>query len=86
MSRGASLLPALVLKMLPTHQKAMSIVIIIVTVLAWLALVYMKAGDPYGLFHLSLNILPGGSETDEPKTEWLNMGYWKVSVMVSLLD
>ncbi|KAJ3787984.1 S-adenosyl-L-methionine-dependent methyltransferase [Lentinula aff. detonsa] len=33
--------------------------------------------DPYGLFHLSLNKRPGEDENDSPKTEWLNMGYWK---------
>ncbi|KAE9407725.1 hypothetical protein BT96DRAFT_914398 [Gymnopus androsaceus JB14] len=33
-----------------------------------------KASDPYGLFHLSLNMRPG---EDVLKTEWLNMGYWR---------
>lgn len=37
---------------------------------------YKRSGDPYGSFHLGLNLLPGESEA---KTEWLNMGYWKVS-------
>jgi len=37
---------------------------------------YLKAQDPYGLFHLSLNQLPG-ENSHRPKTEWLNMGYWK---------
>lgn len=41
--------------------------------------VYIKSSDPYGLFHLSLNKLPGENPHTEPKTEWLNMGYWKVS-------
>jgi len=30
--------------------------------------------DPYGEFHLGLNKLP---TDDVPRTEWLNMGYWK---------
>lgn len=37
-----------------------------------------QSSDPYGLFHLSLNKLPGESEEGDPRTEWLNMGYWKV--------
>lgn len=40
---------------------------------------YLKRSDPYGLFHLSLNKLPGEDPAADPKTEWLNMGYWKVS-------
>ncbi|KNZ71413.1 hypothetical protein J132_09867 [Termitomyces sp. J132] len=35
------------------------------------------ARDPYGLFHLSLNKLPGEDIDSSPKTEWLNMGFWK---------
>ncbi|KAJ4486217.1 hypothetical protein J3R30DRAFT_1471827 [Lentinula aciculospora] len=36
--------------------------------------------DPYGLFHLSLNKRPGEEQHGPPKTEWLNMGYWKVNI------
>jgi len=36
------------------------------------------AKDPYGLFHLSLNKLPGEDPNVPPTTEWLNMGFWKV--------
>lgn len=32
---------------------------------------------PYGLFHLALNKLHWENEEEPPKTEWLNMGYWK---------
>ncbi|KAF9513566.1 hypothetical protein BS47DRAFT_1485541 [Hydnum rufescens UP504] len=32
--------------------------------------------EPYGSFHLALNVLPG-HERSRPQTEWLNMGYWK---------
>ncbi|KAJ4000992.1 S-adenosyl-L-methionine-dependent methyltransferase [Lentinula boryana] len=39
-----------------------------------------RDNDPYGLFHLSLNKRPGEDENDLPKTEWLNMGYWKVNI------
>jgi len=35
-----------------------------------------KSSDPYGLFHLALNKPPGELES-APKTEWLNMGYWR---------
>ena len=41
--------------------------------------IFLKPSDPYGLFHLSLNKLPGENPDTDPKTEWLNMGYWKVS-------
>ncbi|KAF5374900.1 hypothetical protein D9758_000224 [Tetrapyrgos nigripes] len=36
-----------------------------------------KSSDPYGLFHLSLNRLPNDDPRELPKTEWLNMGFWK---------
>jgi hypothetical protein len=36
-----------------------------------------RARDPYGLFHLSLNKLPSDNPEASPRTEWLNMGYWK---------
>ena len=39
----------------------------------------MVVKDPYGLFHLTLNHLPGDDVSAPPKTEWLNMGYWKVN-------
>jgi hypothetical protein len=46
--------------------------------LVFIAFVLSKgAGDPYGSFHLKLNKLPGESPGAAPKTEWLNMGYWK---------
>lgn len=48
-------------------------------VLALVIYVKSRATDPYGLFHLSLNRLPGENADVDPKTEWLNMGYWKVS-------
>jgi len=35
----------------------------------------MSTTDPYGLFHLELN--KEYKSHDQPKTEWLNMGYWK---------
>jgi hypothetical protein len=31
--------------------------------------------EPYGSFHLAFN----ASEEGKPETQWLNMGYWKVS-------
>ncbi|KAF8078561.1 S-adenosyl-L-methionine-dependent methyltransferase [Lyophyllum atratum] len=50
-----------------------------VTLAAMLSVVYWSktATDPYGLFHLSLNKLPGESVDIPPKTEWLNMGFWQ---------
>ncbi|KAF8912719.1 hypothetical protein CPB84DRAFT_1742213 [Gymnopilus junonius] len=38
-----------------------------------------STSDPYGLFHLTLNRLPSQDPSLPPKTEWLNMGYWKCS-------
>ncbi|KAJ3500401.1 hypothetical protein NLJ89_g9811 [Agrocybe chaxingu] len=42
--------------------------------------------DPYGLFHLTLNKSPSGDPDAPPSTEWLNMGYWKVSAAGSYLQ
>ncbi|PBK77263.1 hypothetical protein ARMSODRAFT_271511 [Armillaria solidipes] len=42
-----------------------------------------KRSDPYGTFHHSLNRLPGEDPDAPPKTEWLNMGYWKMWDMVA---
>jgi len=43
-----------------------------------LSVVWSKmAADPYGLFHLSLNKLPGEDPNIPPETEWLNMGFWR---------
>ncbi|TFK57227.1 hypothetical protein OE88DRAFT_110635 [Heliocybe sulcata] len=39
-----------------------------------------KTSDPYGTFHLALNRLPGEDLESEPRTEWLNMGFWRVSL------
>ncbi|KAL1697328.1 S-adenosyl-L-methionine-dependent methyltransferase [Schizophyllum commune] len=36
-----------------------------------------RGDDPYGLFHLALNRRTGDPTNVDPKTEWLNMGYWK---------
>ncbi|EIN13682.1 S-adenosyl-L-methionine-dependent methyltransferase [Punctularia strigosozonata HHB-11173 SS5] len=36
---------------------------------------YSKARDPYGTFHITLNVRPGDGQ-NPPDTEWLNMGYW----------
>jgi Na+/proline symporter len=58
------------------HYTALSTALVILIILL---AVYVKSSDPYGLFHLSLNKLPGENPHTDPKTEWLNMGYWKVS-------
>ena len=36
--------------------------------------------DPYGSFHIALNVVDPASNA-APTTEWLNMGYWKVSTV-----
>ncbi|KAF5311828.1 hypothetical protein D9619_003207 [Psilocybe cf. subviscida] len=41
----------------------------------------MGMKDPYGLFHLTLNRISGDDVAKPPKTEWLNMGYWKDTVV-----
>jgi hypothetical protein len=45
-----------------------------------------KTSDPYGLFHLSLNRQPHDDPRVPPKTEWLNMGFWKVKFLVKTLS
>ena len=62
----------------PLADHIMAVSTALLVVLISLA-IYLKPTDPYGLFHLSLNKLPGQSPDTDPKTEWLNMGYWKVS-------
>ncbi|KAL0580388.1 hypothetical protein V5O48_001633 [Marasmius crinis-equi] len=56
------------------------VVLPLVALLAISLWMYTKSSDPYDLFHLSLNRLPGEDDSAPPKTEWLNMGYWKVLV------
>ncbi|KAK0245786.1 S-adenosyl-L-methionine-dependent methyltransferase [Armillaria nabsnona] len=53
----------------------------VVAITSFLAFIFFanKRSDPYGTFHHSLNKLPGEDPNAPPKTEWLNMGYWKVS-------
>jgi len=51
--------------------------ILVVTLLACLAIfsfIFSNSQDPYGSFHVKLNVLPGQTVAT---TEWLNMGYWK---------
>lgn len=60
--------------------------IIVISVLTIIALILvgakMNTSDPYGTFHLALNVRPEDESKGQkvPKTEWLNMGYWKVSL------
>ncbi|KAI0307737.1 S-adenosyl-L-methionine-dependent methyltransferase [Multifurca ochricompacta] len=49
--------------------------LIFVTIFFSYVYFYRRAKDPYGTFHISFNKLPGGP--DPPRTEWLNMGFWK---------
>lgn len=41
---------------------------------------FININDPYGSFHLGLNIPPGADSSVRPDTEWLNMGHWKVDI------
>ena len=56
-----------------TPQKAL---IFLTLLLAVVLAFQMRSADPYGLFHLSLN---ESNANSFPVTEWLNMGYWRVS-------
>jgi hypothetical protein len=58
-----------------SKEKAIGICLLTIT----LTYMRMQAADPYGTFHYKLNWVPGQSPTERPKTEWLNLGYWKVS-------
>ncbi|KAJ7254048.1 S-adenosyl-L-methionine-dependent methyltransferase [Mycena haematopus] len=57
----------------------MNVLLLAASLFSLIILVYWivkgLSADPYGEFHLGLNKLPGD---DVPRTEWLNMGYWKV--------
>lgn len=43
-----------------------------------------KGSDPYGEFHLVLNKRDG--DVGRPSTEWLNMGYWKVTDLLANIN
>ncbi|KAJ7038134.1 S-adenosyl-L-methionine-dependent methyltransferase [Mycena alexandri] len=67
-------------------RKQMNLLSVLPAVLALIAVYWMakrSSADPYGDFHLALNKLPG---EDTPRTEWLNMGYWKVPLALKLLQ
>lgn len=64
---------------LDTNRTLAVIIVGTVLILAVSHLLKNSTGDPYGLFHLSLNRLPGEIPDAPPRTEWLNMGFWKVS-------
>lgn len=55
-------------------------IVVLLTLLPLTLWISDKASDPYGhgLFHLTLNRLPHDDPACSPRTEWLNMGYWKV--------
>lgn len=40
---------------------------------------FVSSNDPYGMYHIGLNVHPGDDPRTAPETEWLNMGYWKVN-------
>ncbi|KAJ7786386.1 S-adenosyl-L-methionine-dependent methyltransferase [Mycena metata] len=66
-------------------RKQMNTLLVLPTVLALVVVYWMakrSSADPYGEFHLAFNKLPG---EDAPRTEWLNMGYWKVPLALKLL-
>ncbi|KAG5220812.1 Snare domain containing protein [Salix suchowensis] len=49
-----------------------SILLPVLSLLYWLS---KTSKDPYDLFHLSLNQI---GDDEPPKTEWLNMGFWRL--------
>ncbi|KAJ7110152.1 S-adenosyl-L-methionine-dependent methyltransferase [Mycena epipterygia] len=49
--------------------------VLVLILIFWIA--KRSSADPYGEFHLSLNQLPTDAPGAGPRTEWLNMGYWK---------
>ncbi|KAH8986991.1 S-adenosyl-L-methionine-dependent methyltransferase [Lactarius hatsudake] len=56
---------------------------LVVTILASVVFagffVYFSRREPYGTFHVRLNKVSGGP--NPPQTEWLNMGFWKDTVV-----
>jgi hypothetical protein len=54
----------------------LTLYIAIIVILSVLYYISRRSSDPYGTFHLSFNRVPGNP--DPPRTEWLNMGLWKV--------
>lgn len=46
---------------------------------ALIIVVFMSNTDPYGAYHIGLNVRPDADSSVPPNTEWLNMGYWKVN-------
>lgn len=72
----ATILVALLLRISGVH--ALSSVLVICGPVAMYFLPSRTSNDPYGLFHLSLNTTPQDDPNGPPRTEWLNMGFWKV--------
>jgi hypothetical protein len=62
-----------------TFSNGIAIIVTLVLLTACY-LLFKHSPDPYGLFHLDMNTLPGANTTLISRTEWLNMGYWKVLV------
>ncbi|KAG5648042.1 hypothetical protein DXG03_007077 [Asterophora parasitica] len=69
----AAVISACLVPCIYPYTTSLSLFAVIVSLLSLLG-VRTKMGDPYSLFHLSLNKL---GEDVPPKTEWLNMGYWQ---------
>jgi len=57
-------------------EATLTLYIAIFVILSVLYYISRRSSDPYGTFHLSFNTVPGSP--DPPRTEWLNMGFWKV--------
>ncbi|KAG6850500.1 hypothetical protein H0H93_012501 [Arthromyces matolae] len=71
----AGLIVAILIRFWPTSLSSVSSLLVLLAAL--FSFLCWQSKDPYGLFHLSLNKLPGEATDSSPKTEWLNMGYWK---------
>ncbi|KAJ7706113.1 S-adenosyl-L-methionine-dependent methyltransferase [Mycena rosella] len=50
---------------------------VVVTLVLFFWIAKRQSADPYGEFHLAFNKLPTDKVEAAPRTEWLNMGYWK---------
>ena len=65
-----------------SHDLFWQTVTVSVTIgMIFLIFFFIGISDPYGMFHIALNIRPGDDPTTAPETEWLNMGYWKVNIV-----
>lgn len=71
------LIASVILWYFGTFNLTWTLVSVVVTIVS---MVSYKGEDPYDSFHVALNASPSEIMSgSRPSTEWLNMGYWKVS-------